>query len=184
MSLTPLHLLLSTFKLSTGFPQSYIQFWSRWRESNPRPAAYKTAALASELHRHIVPDGRKGGSTRDVMKEDPRVVRRGWHRLGDLNTHEQFWRLSCYQLHQAHIWRNVEDSNLRGFPRPPISNRAPYLSGNTPCRAVLKVAAVQAPTASKLPALSVLFKRPRPARIHRHISDGMGPPRSLRTRGT
>ena len=32
------------------------------------------------------------------------MVSRGWHRLGDLNTHEQFWRLSCYQLHQAHIY--------------------------------------------------------------------------------
>jgi len=27
--------------------------WSRWRDSNPRPAVYKTAALATELHRQI-----------------------------------------------------------------------------------------------------------------------------------
>ena len=33
---------------------SHIQFnrWSRWTDSNPRPADYKSAALPTELHRH------------------------------------------------------------------------------------------------------------------------------------
>ena len=33
-------------------------YWSRWRESNPRPAAYKAAALATELHRQNKNSGR------------------------------------------------------------------------------------------------------------------------------
>ena len=35
---------------------SHIQFdwWSRWTDSNPRPADYKSAALPTELHRHWV----------------------------------------------------------------------------------------------------------------------------------
>ncbi len=28
------------------------RWWWRWRVSNPRPAAYESAALPTELHRH------------------------------------------------------------------------------------------------------------------------------------
>jgi hypothetical protein len=34
--------------------QKAVGFWSRQRDSNPRPAVYKTAALATELCRPIV----------------------------------------------------------------------------------------------------------------------------------
>lgn len=39
------------------FPHAMVGFprWSCWRESNPRPADYKSAALASELQQHRAP---------------------------------------------------------------------------------------------------------------------------------
>jgi hypothetical protein len=41
--------------LLAPIPIRYLRFilcpWSRWRDSNPRPAVYKTAALPAELHR-------------------------------------------------------------------------------------------------------------------------------------
>lgn len=40
-------------RLASSIPYRLAYAWSRWRESNPRPAVYKTAALATELHRHI-----------------------------------------------------------------------------------------------------------------------------------
>jgi hypothetical protein len=46
-SLTPHVWLLTAFA---------VDVWSRQRDSNPRPAVYKTAALATELCRPGVPD--------------------------------------------------------------------------------------------------------------------------------
>ena len=34
-----------------------VSLWSRWLDSNPQPADYKSAALPIELHRHLVPWG-------------------------------------------------------------------------------------------------------------------------------
>lgn len=63
-----------------------------------------------------------------------------------LLTKQPLWPLSYNSIFRAvsvlprttkkGYWRSVEDSNLRGLPRPWISNPAPYLSGNTPylCR--------------------------------------------------
>ncbi len=33
-------------------PQSSLHIWSRWRDSNPRPSLYESAAHPPELHRH------------------------------------------------------------------------------------------------------------------------------------
>ena len=38
-----------------------ILWWSRWTDSNPRPADYKSAALPTELHRHWVCACRNSG---------------------------------------------------------------------------------------------------------------------------
>ena len=32
---------------------AHIKFWSRWLDSNPQPADYKSAALPIELHRQV-----------------------------------------------------------------------------------------------------------------------------------
>jgi hypothetical protein len=39
------------FSRSGTYP---VDPWSRWRDSNPRPADYKSAALSTELHRQAV----------------------------------------------------------------------------------------------------------------------------------
>ena len=33
--------------------ETRVKEWWRWRVSNPRPAAYESAALPTELHRHV-----------------------------------------------------------------------------------------------------------------------------------
>ena len=48
---------LAALESAQNISVAYCSLWSRWLDSNPQPADYKSAALPIELHRRVVPWG-------------------------------------------------------------------------------------------------------------------------------
>ena len=75
----------------------FVSSWSRWLESNPQPADYKSAALPIELHRRVFQGLR--------LVFQPRLLRNhfGWCLIGAKLAKSlqelRSWPTSCFNLH-------------------------------------------------------------------------------------